>query len=244
MEGHSNCNWAYIHKTNISHSHLTLWGKAHSRMSSPEHVISSGTFYLSQCHCLVIFMQLPWLIFSQAAQALLRYQYFFTAQLWEVTHCGMRPSQVFSTCALHAIGFCMCVCLGAESHDSCLHRERWVLKKQKQSLHHILIQDKVNSRESMCAVSLLRNQLLATEFHRGRQNTGLYRTLAKLPWCFSFPYLHIFYHLLCKEGCKCKHRIHLCWDKMHAHHSLIQQHIHQHLQKRNTEKISLRWYLL
>lgn len=64
--------------------------------------------------------------------------------------------------------------------------------------------------ESMPALSLPRYQLQATVFHSGRKDTGLYRTLERLAWCFSFPYLHIFYHLLCKEGCKCKHRIHLC----------------------------------
>lgn len=167
-------------------------------------------------------------------------KYFFTTQL-----CSEKWNTVaFPGLVLHVEEDFACVyVLEQHPNDSCTHMETWVFKKQKETLYHSLIQTKLTWRwKHACP----RYQLLAAVFHSGRQDTGLYRILERLAWCFSFPYLHIFYHLLCKEGCKCKHRIRLCWDKMHAHRSLIQQHTHQHLQKtqnKPTKHTSLVRYL-
>lgn len=153
-------------------------------------------------------------------------KYFFTAQL-----CSEKWNTVaFPGLVFHVQKDFACVfVLEQHPNDSCIHTEGWVFKKQNKTFYQSLIQTK-RTWESMLVLDI--NCCQAA----GRQDTGLYRTLERLARCFSFPYLHIFYHLLYKEGCKCKHRIHLCWDKMHAHRSLIQQRIHQHLQKTKQNK--------
>lgn len=139
------------------------------------------------------------------------------------------------------LGFCMCVCLRAASQWQMYpHGE---VSFQETKGDSITAPPRLNWPGDESTPVLDTNCCLAT----GRQDTGLYRILERLAGCFSFPYLHIFYHLLCKEGCKCKHRIRLCWDKMRAHHNLIQQRIHQHLQKtkqnKPTKPMSLVCYL-
>lgn len=81
------------------------------------------------------------------------FKHFFIAQLcsgkW---HCGVWPSQVFSTCAPRARRF-TCVCVPHQNpSDSCLHRERRVLNTWKETPHS-LTQAKVTWRwERACPV--------------------------------------------------------------------------------------------
>lgn len=134
-------------------------------------------------------------------------------------HCGLPRS-----CALCAIRF-LHVCTSGSSIPMKLNPYGEVTFQESKSF--ITASSRLNwpGDESMSVLDI--NYCLSS----GRQDTGLYRILERLAGCFSFPYLHIFYHLLCKAGCKCKCKIHLCWDKTRAHRSLIQQRIHQHLQK-------------
>lgn len=152
-------------------------------------------------------------------------KYFFTALFQKSAHAAI-PS-ICTACA--------------RGHVSC-NRIQMTILPIMETLNHSLVQAKVIRCTKHASLVPLYNQLLAAVFHSWRQ--WPIENFGRQAWCFSFPYLHIFYHLLCKVECRCKHRIHLYWDRMHAHHSLIQQHIHQHLQKWNTViKMSLGWYL-
>lgn len=157
-------------------------------------------------------------------------KYFFAAQLCSEKWNTVAFPDLVVLCS--KVFACVYV-LEQHPSDSCIHMdtERWVFKKQKETLCHCLIQTKLTWRQKHAALDI--NYCLAT----GREILA-YQSLGKATWIFFSPYLHIFYHLLCKEGCKCKHRIHLCWDKMRAHHSLIQQRIHQHLQKTTNPRSS------
>lgn len=215
MEESSVTEFAFIVRSeHIWQSFLPLREKDHSSLSSPEHEISSATFYPSLCYCLIFIQSCLALCFHRQlksySDACIQIFLHCTALLekWHIVACGLPRS---SALVLHVQEDFACVyVLEQNPNDSCLHRERWVLKKQKETLITASFRPTWPGDESMPALSLHRYQLQATVFHSGRQDTGLYRTLERLAWCFSFPYLHIFYHLLCKEGCKCKHRIHLC----------------------------------
>lgn len=142
----------------ISGSHFSLWGKAHSSMSIPEHEISSATFYPNLWRRLVIFMQSSLLNVSTGSSSPTQmpvFKYFFTAQLcsekWHILACGLPKS---SAHVLHVQEHFARVYVSEQNpNDSCLHRESWVLKKQKETLHHSLIQAKVTWRwEHACPV--------------------------------------------------------------------------------------------
>lgn len=177
---------------------------------------------------------------SSGPSQMTAFNYFFTEQL-TLRNDTLWPSQLFSVCAPRARGFCTCVCLKAESQMTVFPGRGEFSRNKRRHFITASFRSKWPADESMPVLSSSGANYCQLSFTVEGMILAYTDPWKGLPHV-SFPYLHIFYHLLYKEGCKCKRMIHLCWDKTHAHHSLIQQHIHQHLPKRNT-KMSLGCYL-